>query len=439
MQAVREQISRRSKERYEAYRLFEEKTDLGERLSLPIENHLELEVVDGQVFGRDITGAQRRMTEWSRQAYESAMRDPGFSGANAVELVRRQHEYDEAVAVERLNPGESMVVFSPIPDAALAGLTSIQGYRTDLARTFCRLYRHEGERVRSVTLTLEQSNKQALRVAAGAIGMDLPASMQSEEILATRHTAVFSKQQYEALPDLIRSHYDLSLYKQTGTTFFAGNRLAGRQDSMRFMNDNHDIIEEHMAFLRLIETRYIPGERRNEELEVLRRRTAAALDERLHGGRVDSIGDASVSDRMEANDYGGECATGISTSTAEQMGLNQGKREEMIWMTCPFCGLATYGDPCASRLVCNMCAAEVRDGKVVSTGKGRRAALRDNESRVSTVLTSYAVTEPAMKLKPTPLKQQYGENAVLYRELVVGGERRFVIDKITKAVLARLD
>ena len=439
MQAVREQISRRSKERYEAYRLFEEKTDIGERLSLPIENHLELEVVGGRVFGRDITGAQRRMTEWSRQAYEAAMRDPGFSGANAVERVRRQHEYDEAVAVERLSPGEAMVVFSPIPDVALTGLTSIQGYRTDLARTFCRLYRHEGERVRSVTLTLEQSNKQALRAAAGAIGMDLPISMQSEEILATRHATVLSGRQYEELPDVIRSHYDLSLYEQTGMTFFAGNRLAGRQDSMRFMNDNHDIIEEHMAFLRLIETQHAPGVGRDDELEALRRRTAAALDERLHGGHVSSIGDAIVGDRMETNNYGGECATGVSTSTVEQMGLTQGKREEMIWMTCPFCGLSTYGDPCASRLVCNMCAAEVRDGKVVSTGKGRRAALRDHDSDLSGAATYSTEAKPATTLKRTPLKQQYGENAVLHRELVVGGEHRFVIDKITKAVLARLN
>ena len=83
MQAVREQISRRGAERYEAYRLFEEKTDLGERLSLPIENHLELEIVDGQVFGRDTTGRQRRMAEWSRQAYEAALRDTAFTGANA--------------------------------------------------------------------------------------------------------------------------------------------------------------------------------------------------------------------------------------------------------------------------------------------------------------------------------------------------------------------
>jgi hypothetical protein len=438
MQAVQEQISRREMERYEAYRLFEEKTDIGERLSLPIENHLELEVVGGQVFGRDIDGKLRRMTEWSRQAYEEAMRDPGYSGANEVERTRRRHEYDEAVAVEALSPGEGMIVFSPIPDAALAGATSIQGYRTDLARTFCRLYRHEGAHVRSVTLTLERSDKQALRAAAEAIGMRLPVSMQSEEVLASRHVTTLSGQSYEELPDLIRSNYDLSLYEQTGVTFFAGNRLAGRQDSMRFINDNHDIVEEHMAFLRSIETRTTPGKLRDDELERLRQRTAAALDERLHGGHVDSIGDTSVSDRMEAHDYGGECATGTMMSTVEQMGLNQGKREEMIWMTCPFCGLATYGDPCASRLVCNMCAAEVRDGKVLSMGKGRSAALRSKRQDSSRADEPVSRSRPTAQRKTDSIKQAYGENAVLRRELVVGGENRYVVDRNTDTVIAKL-
>ena len=426
-------------ERYEAYRLFEEKTDIGERLSLPIENHLELEVINGQVFGRDIDGGLRRMTEWSRQAYEDAVRDPGYSGANAVERTRRRHEYDEAVAVEALSPGEAMVVFSPIPDAALAGMTSIKGYRTDLARTFCRLYRHEGGRVRSVTMTLEQSNKQALRSAGEAIGMELPVSMQSEEVLASRYVTTLPEQAYAELPDLIRCNYDMSLYEQTGTTFFSGNRLAGRQDSMRFINDNHDIIEEHMAFLRSIEARTAPGKLRDDELERLRQRTAAALDERLHGGLVSSIGDTSVSDRMEAHDYGGECATGAATSAIEQMGLNQGKREEMIWMTCPFCGLATYGDPCASRLVCNMCAAEVRDGKVVSTGKGRSAALRGKRQDSSRAEELAKSSQSVVQRKKDTIKQAYGENAVLRRELVVGGENRYVVDKVTDTVLAKLD
>lgn len=439
MQAIREQISQRGRERYEAYRLFEEKTDIGERLSLPIENHLELEVVDGQVFGRDTTGQQRRMVEWSRQAYEIAMRDPAFAGANAVERVRREHEYDEAVAVERLRHGEVMVVFSPIPDAALAGLTSIQGYRTDLARTFCRLYRHEGGTVHSVTLTLEQSNKQALYAAAEVIGMKLPASLQSEDILATRFVAALSEQEYAELPDTIRSHYDLSLHEQTGKTFFAGNRLAGRQDSMQFINNNHDIIDEHMAFLRSIEAQLASGKLRDDELEKLRRRTAAALDERLHGGFVASIGDASVSERMETNDYGGECATGAAMSAAEQMGLALAKQGENIWMTCPFCGLATYGDPCANRLVCNMCSAEVRDGKVVSTGKGRRAALQNRRQDPTLAEKLMRPSKPSTERKADTIKQLYGENAVLRRELVIGGEHRHVVDKVTGLVLAKLD
>ena len=115
-------------------------------------------------------------------------------------------------------------------------------------------------------------------------------------------------------------------------------------------------------------------------------------------------------------------------STQEQMGLALAKQGENIWMTCPFCGLATYGDPCASRLVCNMCAAEVRDGKVVSTGKGRSAALRNRHDKPSMAEELIRPPKQAVRRKTDTIKQAYGENAVLHRELVIGGEHRYVID-----------
>lgn len=413
MRISQEIISQRRVERYEEYRLFEEKTDIGERLSLPIENHLALEVIGDAVYGRDIAGGHRRMTEWAREAHESALNDPTFSGANSVERMRRKHEYDEAVAVERLAVGEAMVVFSPIPDAALAGELSLQGYRTDLARTFCRLYLRESDTVAAVTVSLEQSNKQALAYTAEQLGVAMPASMGSEEVLAARHTIRLSKQEFTELPDLIRAWYDLSLYEQTGTTYFAGNRLAGRQDSMRFINDNHDIIDEHMAFLNMVESRLTPGSFRDSELEKLRQRTAAALDERLHGGIVGSIGDASVSDRMATSEYGGECVTGPQ-SAQEQMGLAQGKHTT----NCPLCG--TQGVTATvegETITCSDCAGSVDicTGKVTH-GKPKKAPI------TSPPLLRKTVEEPKVtRSKEAELSARYGEKIILKTINTIGG------------------
>lgn len=429
MHIARETINRRDAERYESYRLFEEKTDIGERLSLPIETHLTLEADGDAIYGRDITGTRRRMTEWSQEAYESSLYDPGFSGANSVERIRRKHEYDEAVAVEQLTVGEAMVVFSPIPDAALAGELSLQGYRTDLSRTFCRLYLREEQTVAAVTLTLEQSNKQALREAALKTGFSLPESMQSEAVLATRYTLTMSEQDFKELPDLIRARYDLSLYEQTGITYFAGNRLAGRQDSMRFIDNNHDIIEEHMAFLQLIEARTVSGDIRDAQLEKLRQRTAAALDERLHGGVVGSIVDGNVSDRMETHEYGGECATGTS-NTQEQMGLAQGKHTT----NCPLCG--TRGVTATvegETITCSDCAGSVN----ICTGKVKHGTQKTSAEifRLSPLLTT-----PRPERRPSKeaiLSARYGEKVSLRTVKTIGGADTVAVNALG-VVLAKV-
>lgn len=419
MQTTRNIIEQRGAERYEQYRLFEEKTDIGERLSLPIENRLRLEVVDGMVYGRDITGSRRRMVDWSSEAYEQSVSDPGFSGANAVERVRRRHEYDEAVAVEHLEPGEVMIVFSPIPDDALEGKLSIQGYRTDLARTFCRLYRRDTEAVDAVTLSLEQSNKQALRSAAEKVGLQLPPSMQSEAVLASRHVTRLEDSDFEELADIIRAQYDLSLYEQTGSIFFAGNRLAGRQDSMRFINDNHDIIDEHMAFLRAIEI-HLHGSAREQELEQLRQRTAAALDERLHGGTVVSIGDVSVSDRVGTGNYGGECATGAASSIQEQMGLAQGKHTT----NCPLCG--TQGVTATvegETITCSDCRGSVN----ICTGTVTHSKTkRQPPAILPSELPNRSVKKPPAK--EVLLSQKYGEKVTIKKIKKIGGEDRVAVN-----------
>lgn len=430
MYMSREAISQRRAERYEEYRLFEEKTDIGERLSLPIENHLTLEVMDGAVYGRDIAGNHRRMTDWSRDAYESSLRDSAFSGINSVERTRRKHEYDEAVAVEQLAVGEAMVVFSPIPDVALTEDLSIQGYRADLARTFCRLYFREPNTIAAVTLSLEQSNKQALSDAARAIGASLPLSMQSEEVLATRHVTQLSHRDFTELPDVIRARYDLSLYEQTGTNYFAGNHLAGRQDSMRFINDNHDIIEEHMAFLAMIEAHMDPGSLRDSELEQLRQRTAAALDERLHGGFVESIADSSVSDRMSMNDYGGECATGGVQGAQEQMGLAQGKHTT----NCPLCG--TRGVTATvegETITCSDCAGSVD----ICTGKVTFGRSKTSRSEAPPLrLATHDQPKPT-RSKEAELSDRYGEKVMIRTIKTIGGAEQVAVN-VYGEVLAKV-
>lgn len=190
---------------------------------------------------------------------------------------------------------------------------------------------------------------------------------------------------------------------------------------MRFINDNHDIIDEHMAVLRTIEARLSAGNQRNAELELLRQRTAAALDYRLHGGTVVSISDADVGARMSTYEYGGECATGTQAATAEQMGLAQGKHVT----NCPLCG--TRGVTATvegETITCSDCrgSVDICSGKVTQGRLLRRQNLIDQQSGIKREAAPKKLTKEAV------LSAQYGEKVTIKRQKVIGGEERLVVN-----------
>ena len=80
-----------------------------------------------------------------------------------------------------------------------------------------------------------------------------------------------------------------------------------------------------------------------------------------------------------------------------------------------------------------------RDGNIVSTGRCIKAAQLKMRHNASFVDEPSKLSKPAATRKGDTIKQMYGENAVLRRELVIGGEHRYVIDKYTDTVIAKLN
>lgn len=421
-----ESTKHRDYERFEAYRLYEEKTDIGERLSLPIHNAPRLEVIAKSVYGYDIHGELRRMTEWSKEAYDDACQDLQFSGLNQIERTRRKLELDEAEVVETLSVGESLHVLSPIPDVVMDGNTTLDGYRTDLARTFYRAYYRHEDHVETMTLSLEQSNKQALWRVGVFVGMSLPENMQSETVLASRHRKKMSHDEFEMLADTVRYQYDASLKEQTGITFFAGNRLANHQESMQFIDAHHAIIDEHMSFIRSIE-QHLSGVKKKNALEGLRQRTAAALDAILHGTAITSITDGSVDTRLASGSYGGECAIGTTQNTQEAMGLAQGKHTT----NCPLCG--TKGVTATvegATITCSSClqGVDICTGKIIP----KKKSIQKSPPLIGPSQSTTQSTQDRDKY----IREVYGEHGRSRTKLVIGGAVREIYDVRTQTILA---
>lgn len=106
----------------------------------------------------------------------------------------------------------------------------------------------------------------------------------------------------------------------------------------------------------------------------------------------------------------------------------------MKWMTCPFCGLATYGDPCATRLVCNACSAEVNNGQVVSKGIGRKNAL--GRQRRSQEVAS-TIHKAEKRIKSLDAKKAFGTHVEERMSYSVGGAEILVFDRRSDTAIAK--
>lgn len=197
----------------------------------------------------------------------------------------------------------------------------------------------------------------------------------------------------------MRQAYDGILSAKYGGNFYAG-RPAGampEDNAWGIITCHRDLIDDY--FLREIENlaaKNLPRAELEQEKKRLTYGVWAALKNRLESGPVYSDTPAGagrgfgVSLQQEvAGAYKGLSSRGevligcggslngdgeqalLSVDTADVFESIFGKK-----MNCPFCGATQYGDPCASRIKCSDCEAEVRDNKVVNKGNGGSRARK---------------------------------------------------------------
>lgn len=432
MQAI--DINRqRDRERFEANRRFEEMTDIAERLSYPIDTTIDYERRGDALYAVSDT-VDRPFHAQTFQAMTAGERQ--FTGDQSFQLERLRLEHEEALLVDTFAAGglegNVLIKYSKVPDAVVQGITSINGYRRDLLRSFVRMYYKTDEGVSCRLFTLDHNHQLGTQRVGELLNIDT--TRPSEDVLAD-HTLldVPSNPEYfvEQLMGRVIELYDEALAAGTETHTYAGSRYLDKRDAMSAIAAQSHLISQHMDVIASIVSLGLG----DGALERERRKTAAAIKLASEGQHITSNADASVTSEVASGNYSGDCALG--SSTTEQMGMNQGKTGEQ-WMTCPFCGQATYGDPCASRLVCNVCAAEVRDGRVVSKGIGKRTALSNKLHRGAQVQTNESQSDRP-QAKRASIQRQYGDHAIVHIEKAIGGERRYVIHKLSKAVIAQLN
>ena len=431
-------IDQRRQRDHEAYTAFEyerrrtdEITGATERLAMPMRNTFEYEFRDGDLWfqGENIRTLLQRTIEINEHVVKTR---PQF----VTELIRNHIEFDEYLAELQLAAGsegdpDTLAVISPIPDAVVAGV-DLGAYDKNRMKMLVRIYSRTPHGVEATSLSLDRSDRAGMEAIAARFGEEISADATSEDILSMRLWGW--SEDFEDVPSDLRALYDKEMSRQYGGVWYAGRQDKEIMDARSFVEAQTDLVDEHLETIAFILEFGDPSSQK-AELKAARYNFAAALSRRLRGeADAASMNDAGEQARAKGEVYASDCPDGEEVSATQSLNAIGLAKTGEIKMTCPFCGFATYGDPCAPVLRCNECAATVADGKVVSQGIGRsgvlarRAASRKRDTRV---------VEPQPR-KHDLIAARYGEYASIRIQAVVGGAERVVYDRRTGDFLATL-
>lgn len=368
------EVAAQKEAQYEAYVRFEEITDQSERLARPMENGFIYQRDHEGKLSLEIEGRREYLEKVFREGYEHAQEMARYDLANwGFERERRGIELEELQEIQQLQDGETMIVFSPIPDAARQGQTTINGYDRKRQKMLVRIAERQGDETAIFSFSLDGSNYQAMQAAGQAVGAAIPDGLGSEDILRQRFHYEASDFSLSDFHSLIRTAYDMSMEQQFGGSFYAGRHDINKEDALTFIKAQPDLIDRHMQAVQSIMSKVMDKSQKDQFLEAARYDLAAALDSRMRGNRVDDLAEAGDVARAEGRDYNGDCPTGSASGQAEQLGYMQGKGEYK-WMNCPYCGTSVFGEICT--VVCTGCGATSKSGPT----KKNAAKQRNNAS-----------------------------------------------------------
>ena len=422
--------------------LHEIATDVAERLGYPMNHLIDYDVIDGQAWCTTATIPQP-MVEITR----SAVRDghSKYHGESEFQNKRLKLEDEEAHVFDQMLRGEILgnvlVVETPIPDAVRRNPGVVKGYRADLARSLVRIYYITDDgRARCRMFSIDQSDPDVLMHAARELNVPIDQWRGSEDMLGRRGIFSMSSVKDSDIADLasrVINQVDALLLSKTGHVSYAGSRFSNAEDALSMVKRNQHLLEECRQNLRIIKASGLSAEAKAERCNEEMKQTTSAIHASIDGHAVESSSDGIAGDYAARNNYEADCPTGPS---ALENALSHASKE--VSMTCPQCGLTTVGDPCGFRIVCSQCDAEVRGGKLWNKGIGRTAAHARNAQKKlfgsDAIQPLHQKKRDHTNVSHAEITRQFGANAIIRTEFIIGGKDTLVVNKLTHQVYAKL-
>lgn len=399
----------------------DEITGVTEKIAAPMRNTFPYELKeDGLYFqGQRI---DRILDKAIAVNLEVVKAQPQFMTELQRNYVEREEYDQERLLAEGLAPhgADILAVISTVPEAVMQGV-DLGAYDKKRMKTLVRIYQKTDTGIDATSLSLDLSDRDGVRSIARLFGQEIPEDATSLEILSMRFWGHSGAIRRDAV-SMVREVYDKVLSDKFGGSWFAGRQDAEIIDALTFVEMQSDLIDQHMAEIERI---HLSGGDK-QALKEARHNFAAFITRRLRGQEdVTSLADAGAIATANGESYTGDCpeATTAAQAVAELMGERH--------MTCPFCGLTTYGDPCASRLVCSKCSAEVNNGRIVSKGIGRQNALALMKSKHAFQKEVLEKENEQFMNRRAFAKSLFGKLVEIRYEIEVGGASWIAYDPST--------
>ncbi len=432
-------VVERERNREREYYLYEEATDIAERIGYAVDHTLTHRIYDGKVYDSKFV----RIADYTQKSLDVA---PSlFHGDSAFEIERREIEHIKTLRVEDLASGRlggnAMIEASPAPRAVLEGRTSIKGYRPDLRRDFMRIHYVVNDEIHCRIFSLDNVTDATRQQVGEWVGINMSPGRSDEDIMRSDVICDLTPERVEELVAMTKAVHDKTLADEKGGTWHAGSRFANREGALQVVLSQTDLMREHMEVWSEIVGRAVDRDAGNIAMDPYRKRTAAAIFGRGEGMSIASIGDGGVNDVMASNNFEAGCAIGSSESnTVNDMAMSQGKKE-FISKTCPMCGDKRVLTKIEGSVISGSCgcAKDICTGEAIRVN--RRKGLPDNVPRDHEELRGRSAEEPTPQtptITAQDIKKEFGQYAELRTMIVMGGTSLVAYDSVRKEVITRL-
>ncbi|MGH7196843.1 MAG: hypothetical protein ACREGJ_03730 [Candidatus Saccharimonadales bacterium] len=377
IQEQRRLVAERKRTDFEAYReweykrrLYDEITDVAERVRAPIEPEQEFALTAKGLVSERGELLRPVIEGGLREAQRMAVHNPDWQ----VEVERDSidlEEYDEYEILAKAGPGSGAIVsYWLIPDAVRQGRSLLPGYNRERLKMFTRIAVPTEKGLAIKYHSYDGSYLPGVQAMDEALGFTFDPTLSSEERARQRRHIDAPVESIDELDEILRQAYDGAMTRDFGGEWHGGRRPIGVKDIMGFITAQHTLLDEHMAHVSKIFALVTDPHERNRLMEPHRYDLAAAIDDLIHGKTVASAADAGVSARAEGRNLDGDCPTGQAPTTAEQLSKVGFKslEESLKCVKCPLKGCGKTVDAKVTHeggIYCPACKREARDGEII--------------------------------------------------------------------------